>query len=44
VRHVFDGERYVEAERLSAEPAPSGTAVLAGDFTFEDGIPLAPGD
>ena len=43
VRHVFDGERYVEAERLPPEPVPPGTAVLAGDFTFDDGIPLAPG-
>lgn len=44
VRHVFDGKRYVEAERLPPEPPPPGTAVLAGDFTFDSGIPLAPAD
>ena len=42
VRHVFNGERYVESERLPAEPVPSGTPVLSDDFTFEDGIPLTP--
>lgn len=42
VRHVFDGERYVEAERLSGNMAPSGTRLLAGEFTFEDGIVLEP--
>ncbi len=42
VRHVFDGETYVEEERRPAEPAPGGTEVLAGEYTFEDGIPLEP--
>jgi hypothetical protein len=42
VRHIFDGQRYVEAERLPAEPIPAGKKVLAGDFVFQDGIPLEP--
>jgi hypothetical protein len=42
VRHVFDGEAYAEKERRPAEPTPEGTAVLAGELTFEDGIPLEP--
>jgi len=37
VRHVFDGQTYVEKERLPAEPAPEGTAVLVGELMFEDG-------
>jgi hypothetical protein len=44
VTHTFDGERYVESERVSADTAPEGTRVLAGEFTFEDGIPLEPRD
>ncbi len=45
VRHVFDGERYVERERISAaEGMPDGTAVLSGNPTFNDAIPLAPAD
>ncbi|HSF19094.1 MAG TPA: META domain-containing protein [Vicinamibacteria bacterium] len=42
VRHVFNGTEYVERERMPAEPSPSGTRVLAGEFTFQDGIPLEP--
>ena len=42
VTHVFDGERYVEDGRVPAETAPEGTRCLAGDFTFDDGIPLEP--
>ncbi len=42
VRHVFDGVRYVEEERLPAEPEPEGTPVLTGELTFEKGIPLEP--
>ena len=42
VRHVFDGRKYVEKERLAADPAPEGTEVLAGEYAFEDGIPLEP--
>jgi hypothetical protein len=42
VRHTFDGEHYVEEERLPADPAPEGQKVLAGEFTFQDGIPLEP--
>jgi heat shock protein HslJ len=44
VRHAFDGARYVERERLPAEPAPAGTRILAGDLAFEVGVPLEPGD
>jgi heat shock protein HslJ len=42
VRHTFDGERYVEQDRLPADTSPEGTEVLAGEFTFQDGIPLKP--
>ncbi len=42
VRHTFDGKTYVEKERRPAEPTPEGTEVLAGEYTFEDGIPLEP--
>ncbi len=42
VIHTFDGERYVEQERMPADTAPEGKRVLAGDFTFNDGIPLEP--
>jgi heat shock protein HslJ len=44
VTHTFDGERYVEGERVSADTAPEGTRVLAGEFTFDDGIALEPRD
>jgi len=44
VTHTFDGDHYVEGERVSADAAPEGTRALAGDFTFEDGIPLEPRD
>jgi hypothetical protein len=42
VHHVFDGEACVEKERRLSKPAPEGTAVLAGEYTFEDGITLEP--
>lgn len=42
VRHEFDGEKYVEKERLSARSAPLGEAYLADDFDFESGIVLEP--
>jgi len=42
VKHTFDGKKYVERERLAAAPPPEGTEVLSGEFTFQDGIPLAP--
>jgi heat shock protein HslJ len=42
VRHTFDGERYVEKERTPADTTPEGRNVLAGEFTFQDGIPLEP--
>jgi len=42
VKHSFDGERYVEQERLPAEPAPEGKRYLTAEFTFQDGIPLEP--
>lgn len=44
VLHEFDGEAYVEKERLSADRAPQGEAYLAGDFTFESGLLLEPQD
>ena len=42
VRHAFDGERYVERQRQLADAAPEGTSVLAGEFTYADGIALEP--
>jgi heat shock protein HslJ len=44
VRHAFDGERYVEKERSPADKVPAGRSYLAGDLTFDEGIPLAPRD
>ena len=43
-RHAFDGTRYVERERLRADKAPEGKSYLAGEVTFEKGIPLEPGE
>jgi heat shock protein HslJ len=42
VKHTFDGERYVEKERMPGDTPPEGKRVLAGKFTFQDGIPLEP--
>jgi heat shock protein HslJ len=42
VIHTFDGERYIEKERIPADTPPEGKRVLAGEFTFQDGIPLEP--
>jgi heat shock protein HslJ len=42
VVHAFDGERYVERERLPGDRAPEGVPVLAGDPTYEVGAPLEP--
>lgn len=44
VRHVFNGKKYVEQERMSAEGAPEGTRYLAGHLSFDQGIPLEPRD
>ena len=44
VRHTFDGRRYVERERMPADKAPEGTKHLAGELTFDRGIPLEPRD
>ncbi len=43
VRHVFDGSRYVQKQRLPAEPIPQGTPLFRDDPGFSDGIPLLPG-
>ncbi len=43
VRYTFDGQQYVERERLPANPTPDGKKYLTGDYTFNDGIPLQPG-
>jgi hypothetical protein len=42
VKHTFDGERYVERERLPGDKRPDGKRCLAGELTFEKGIPLEP--
>jgi heat shock protein HslJ len=40
--HTFDGQTYVERERVVGNTAPEGTRVLAGEVTFDRGIPLEP--
>lgn len=43
LRHRFDGEGYVEGERMeAATTSPEGSRLLAGELTFEAGIPLEP--
>lgn len=42
VRHTFDGKRYVERERLPPGKPPEGRSYLAGELTFDAGIPLEP--
>ena len=42
VRHAFDGDKYVEQERLPAEPAPEGTRLLDGDYSYANGFSLEP--
>jgi hypothetical protein len=42
VRHAFDGGKYVEQERLPAEPVPEGTLLLDGDYSYASGFPLEP--
>lgn len=42
VRHRFDGEKYVEQERLPAEPMPDGARLLHGEHSYASGFPLAP--
>ena len=44
VRHSFDGQKYVEQERLPVDLAPAGSEVMSGDFIFEDGLQLPPND
>jgi hypothetical protein len=42
VKHVFDGSRYLEAERLPADVTPEGTWLLTGEYAYETGIRLTP--
>ena len=42
VLHRFDGEAWRESERQAGDEQPAGTPVLAGDFTWDDGLPLEP--
>lgn len=42
VRHSFDGKRYLKRERMPADKAPEGKSYLAGELTFDQGIPLEP--
>lgn len=42
--HTFDGEKYVERERRSADVPPEGTKLFVGDVSFQTGIPLEPRD
>jgi hypothetical protein len=43
VRHFFNGETYIEQERLPAETTPDGTHLLDGDYSYATGFPLVPG-
>jgi heat shock protein HslJ len=43
VRFGFDGGKYVERERMPLDRQPAGGRYLAGELTFEQGIPLEPG-
>ena len=42
VTHTFNGQHYIKQKRTPADKAPEGKKYLAGDFTFQDGIPLEP--
>lgn len=42
VHHVFDGRRYIERERIPADPPPEGSPIPVRTPTFADGIPLDP--
>ncbi len=42
VTHVFDGVRYVEQERVPADEPPEGTWCLAGEISYDEGVPLEP--
>jgi len=44
LRYAFDGMQYVERERLAADASPEGMRYLAGELSFDKGIPLEPGD
>lgn len=42
VIQTFDGEHSAGRERIPGDTDPEGKKVLAGKFTFQDGIPLEP--
>jgi heat shock protein HslJ len=42
VVHAYDGKSYAEQQRLPGDVAPEGKRYLAGEFTFQDGVPLEP--
>ncbi|MCP9927696.1 META domain-containing protein [Cyanobium sp. CH-040] len=45
VRHVFNGQRYEERERIPAEQGiPKGLALLSGNPTYTEGIVLKPAE
>ena len=37
MRHIFDGKRYVERERMPADKAPEGKGYLAGELDVREG-------
>ena len=41
-RHTFKGEHCVKQQRMPANKVPEGKKYLAGEFTFQDGIPPEP--
>lgn len=44
VKLTFDGTRYVERERMAVAQVPQGLRYLAGDLSFDQGVPLVPAD
>jgi hypothetical protein len=42
IRHIFNGEKYIEKERLPAKPTPEGTPLLDGGYSYSTGFPLEP--
>lgn len=42
VTHIFDGKHYVEQNRMPGDTVPEGKRYLAGELTFDKGVPLEP--
>ena len=43
VLHTFDGEQYIESERMTGDAAaPAGTWCLTGEVSYDNGVALEP--